>query len=61
MTAAIILIEMTNARYLLLPLLASTIIAYHASRFLCPVGVYEALADGIIGRLRHAQRRTAPP
>ncbi len=56
-TAAIILIEMTNARYLLLPLLASTVIAYHASRILCRVGIYDALADGIIRRLRHANSR----
>lgn len=59
MTAAIILIEMTNARYLLLPLLATTLIAYHTSRPLCPVSVYEALADGIIRRLRGAPPASA--
>ncbi|MGD9762309.1 MAG: chloride channel protein [Candidatus Binatia bacterium] len=54
LTAAIILVEMTNARYLLLPLLASTVLAYHGSRLVCPVGIYEALADAIVGRLRRS-------
>jgi H+/Cl- antiporter ClcA len=52
MTVAIIIVEMTDARPLLLPLLVTTVVAYHASRLLCPVSIYEALAQGIARRLR---------
>ncbi|MFN8642334.1 MAG: chloride channel protein [Candidatus Binatia bacterium] len=51
MTVAIIIVEMTDAGPLLLPLLLTTIVAYHASRLLCPVSIYEALADGFEKRL----------
>lgn len=54
LTAAVIVVEMTAARELLLPLLAATILAYHASRLLCPVALYEALAQGFLARLRGA-------
>ena len=50
MTVAIIIVEMTDARGLLLPLLLTTTIAFHASRALCPVSIYEALADGWLRR-----------
>lgn len=43
-TAAVILVEMTGARHLLVPLLATTVLAYGASRLVCPVSLYEALA-----------------
>ena len=52
MTVAIIIVEMTDAGPLLLPLLLTTLIAYHASRLLCPVSIYEALADGFEARIR---------
>ncbi|MBX3024203.1 chloride channel protein [bacterium] len=52
MTVAIIIVEMTEARQLLLPLLVTTVAAYHASRLLCPESIYEALADGFATRLR---------
>jgi H+/Cl- antiporter ClcA len=52
LTAAIIVVEMTDAPRLLLPLLTSCILAYHASRLLCPVGLYEALAQAFLRRLR---------
>jgi H+/Cl- antiporter ClcA len=56
MTVAIIVVEMTGAAPLLLPLLLTTVVAYHTSRLLCPVSIYEALADGFEERLR---RRSA--
>lgn len=54
MTVAIIIVEMTDARALLLPLLLTTVVAYHASRALCPVAIYEALADTWLAQ--HAPR-----
>jgi H+/Cl- antiporter ClcA len=52
LTAAVIVAEMTNTHLLLLPLLAAAILAYHASRLLCPVSIYEALAEAFLRRLR---------
>jgi H+/Cl- antiporter ClcA len=50
-TAAVIVLEMTAARYLTLPLLVATILAYEASRRVCPVSLYEALAESFLRRL----------
>lgn len=44
MTAFIILLEMTGAVAFTLPLAAAAIIAFEASRRVCPVALYEALA-----------------
>lgn len=52
MTVAIILVEMTGAGAMLVPLLVTTVLAYHASRLLCPRSIYEALADGFEARIR---------
>lgn len=49
-TAAIIVVEMTGAAALLLPLLVTTLIAFHASRLVCPVALYEALAEAFLKR-----------
>jgi H+/Cl- antiporter ClcA len=51
-TAALILFEMTAARYMLLPLLIAAALAYEASRLICPVSLYEALADSFMRRQR---------
>lgn len=48
-TAAVILVEMTATRHLLVPLLATTVLAYGASRLVCPVSLYEALALAFLG------------
>ncbi|MEO8603476.1 MAG: chloride channel protein [bacterium] len=61
LTAAVIVVEMTNARLMLLPLLAASILAYHASRLVCPVAIYEALADAFMGRLRGAPGSAGEP
>lgn len=47
MTAAIILIEMTGAIGLTLPLFGATLIAYQCSRLVCRTSLYEALAASI--------------
>jgi len=43
-TAAVILVEMTDANDMLLPLLAASVLAYTASRRLCRPSLYEALS-----------------
>jgi len=47
-TAAVIMIEMTAARGMVLPLLTATVLAYGASRLVCPVSLYESLADSFL-------------
>lgn len=49
-TAAVILVEMTSAEHLLLPLLATTVLAYEASRRVCPTAIYEALSATFVAR-----------
>lgn len=48
MTAFIILLEMTGAIGFTLPLGLASILAYEASRRVCPVALYEALARGFL-------------
>ncbi len=48
MTAFIILIEMTGAVAFTLPLGLASIVAYEASRRICPVALYEALAENFL-------------
>jgi H+/Cl- antiporter ClcA len=48
MTAFIILIEMTGAIAFTLPLGVASIVAYEASRRVCPVALYEALAANFL-------------
>lgn len=47
-TAALILVEMTSATSMALPLLAATNLAYAASRLVCPTALYEALAENFL-------------
>jgi H+/Cl- antiporter ClcA len=48
MTAFIILVEMTGAVAFTLPLGLASIVAYEASRRVCPVPLYEALAENFL-------------
>jgi H+/Cl- antiporter ClcA len=48
MTSFIILIEMTGAVAFTLPLGLASIVAYEASRRVCPVALYEALAENFL-------------
>ncbi|HZP74538.1 MAG TPA: chloride channel protein [Pseudolabrys sp.] len=45
-TAFVIVTEMTDNHAMVIPLMASALIAYAASRLVCPEGVYHALAKG---------------
>jgi len=58
-TAFVILLEMTDARSMTLPLAAASILAYEVSRRLCPTSLYESLAENFIHRmwLRYDQIR----
>jgi H+/Cl- antiporter ClcA len=56
MTSFIILIEMTGAIEFTLPLAISAILAYEASRRVCPTALYEALAENFL----RATARPAP-
>jgi H+/Cl- antiporter ClcA len=51
MTSFIILIEMTGCIAFTLPLAACAIVAYEASRRVCPVALYEALAENFLKRV----------
>lgn len=47
-TAFVIVGEMTNDHALILPLMLTSLIAYGASRLVCPEGVYHALAHNFV-------------
>jgi H+/Cl- antiporter ClcA len=57
-TAAVIMFEMTGDRFMLLPLLVATVLAYEASHLVCPVSLYESLAGAF---LRARARPLEPP
>lgn len=50
-TAAVIVLEMTGARFMILPLLLATVLAYQASQIVCRVPLYEALAESFLRRV----------
>jgi H+/Cl- antiporter ClcA len=47
-TAAVIVTEMTENHAMVIPLMAASLIAYAASRLVCPEGIYHALAKGFL-------------
>jgi H+/Cl- antiporter ClcA len=51
-TAFVILVEMTGARFLTLPLAVAAMFAYESSRLVCPTSLYEGLAENFLTRLR---------
>ena len=50
MTSFVILLEMTGVLLFSLPLAAAAIVAYAASRLVCPTPLYEALAENFLRR-----------
>ncbi len=54
-TCAVIMVEMTAARFMTIPLLATAIIAYECSHRVCPSAIYEALAEIFLGGVRKRQ------
>jgi H+/Cl- antiporter ClcA len=51
-TVFVIMLEMTDARYVTLPLMLAAIIAYECSSLVCSKGIYEALADLFFGNVK---------
>ena len=51
-TCAVIMVEMTAARFMTIPLLAVSIIAYECSHRICPTAIYEALAEIFLGSIK---------
>jgi H+/Cl- antiporter ClcA len=49
-TAFVIVTEMTDNHAMVIPLMAAALIAYAASRLVCPEGIYHALAKGFLRR-----------
>jgi H+/Cl- antiporter ClcA len=49
-TAFVIVTEMTDNHAMMVPLMATALIAANASRLICPEGVYHALAKNFVGR-----------
>jgi H+/Cl- antiporter ClcA len=47
-TAFVIVTEMTENHAMVIPLMAAALIAYLASRLVCPEGIYHALAKGFL-------------
>ncbi|MCK1715452.1 chloride channel protein [Bradyrhizobium sp. 143] len=47
-TVFVIVTEMTNNQSMVVPLIASALIAQAISRILCPEGIYHALAKGFL-------------
>jgi len=58
-TAVVIVMEMTDDQSLLLPLMATALVAQWISRHLCPRPLYHALADGFRRREAAEKRRDA--
>ncbi|MCH2136315.1 MAG: chloride channel protein [Phycisphaerales bacterium] len=54
-TVFVIMIEMTDARFVTLPLMATAIIAYECSHLVCRKAIYEALAEQFLARVRRQQ------
>lgn len=51
-TCAVIMVEMTEARFMTIPLLAVAIVAYECSHRVCRTAIYEALADIFLANVR---------
>lgn len=57
-TCAVIMVEMTGARFMTIPLLAVAIIAYECSHRVCSTAIYEALADIFLGSIKSEEAST---
>ena len=60
-TCAIIMVEMTAARHMTLPLLGVAVIAYECSRLVCRTSLYEALANIFLANVGGHESVDAPP
>ena len=51
-TVFVIMLEMTDARFVTLPLMATSILAYECSQRVCPTSIYEALAEQFLAVIK---------
>ena len=51
LTGIVLMVEMTGARYMTIPLMGVAVIAYECSRLICRTAIYEALADLFLGKV----------
>jgi H+/Cl- antiporter ClcA len=51
-TVFVIMIEMTDARFMTLPLMLCSIIAYECSSLVCKTSIYEALAAIFLANIK---------
>jgi H+/Cl- antiporter ClcA len=58
-TAFVIVTEMTDNHAMVIPLMATALIAYATSRLVCREGIYHALAKGFVARSRDQRTPTA--
>jgi H+/Cl- antiporter ClcA len=56
-TAFVIVLEMTGNDAMAVPLMATSVIAYGASKLVCPKPIYHALADFFLARFPRSMRR----
>ncbi len=59
-TAGVILLEMTRANDLALPILVASILAYEASKLVCPTPLYEGLSEAFQERLSRLMQKGSP-
>ena len=59
-TCAIIMVEMTAARHMTLPLLGVAVIAYESSRLVCRTSLYESLANTFLAGLNQPSADQSP-
>ena len=55
-TVFVIMIEMTDARFATLPLMATAVIAYSCSSLVCTTSIYEALAEIFLRAVRQRSK-----
>lgn len=55
LTCAVIMVEMTGARYMTIPLIGVAIVAYECSHLICRTSIYEALAEMFLGKIESEQ------
>lgn len=56
-TAFVILVEMTDARFMTMPLALAAMLAYEASKLVCPTALYEGLAESFLARVRAEENK----
>ncbi|MDA8231363.1 MAG: chloride channel protein [Magnetospirillum sp.] len=59
-TAVVIVLEMTDNNEMTIPLMASALVAFGASRLLCPEPFYKALAQNFLGKVEGKSAAASP-